>query len=98
MLIGYARVSTEDQKLRLQRDALDAAGCEKVFREKVSGAARQLPMREKMLNFARDGEREIADQPSPALQPPENVHRRKFPGHSLFGHSLFHATRRGMIR
>lgn len=56
MLIGYARVSTEDQKLRLQRDALKAAGCERLFREKVSGAARTLPQREKLLDFAREGD------------------------------------------
>lgn len=56
MLIGYARVSTEDQKLRLQRDALKEAGCEKLFREKVSGAARSLPQRDKLLEFAREGD------------------------------------------
>lgn len=56
MLIGYARVSTEDQKLRLQRDALKQAGCEKVYREKVSGAAQKLPARERLLEFARKGD------------------------------------------
>ena len=56
MLIGYARVSTQDQTLRLQHDALTDGGCEKLFREKLSGTRTTLPAREKLLAFARKGD------------------------------------------
>lgn len=56
MLIGYARVSTDDQKLRLQRDALRDVGCEKTFEEKLSAVRGPLPAREKLLAFARSGD------------------------------------------
>ena len=54
MLIGYARVSTEDQNLDLQRDALHRAGCEKIFEEKESGrAGTKRPALEAALAFLR---------------------------------------------
>ena len=42
-VIGYARVSTVDQNLALQRDALTEAGCTKIFTEQMSGAVTDRP-------------------------------------------------------
>ena len=56
MLIGYARVSTQDQKPELQLDALKAAGCEKVFEEKASGAQRDRPQLTAAVEYMRQGD------------------------------------------
>lgn len=56
MKIGYARVSTQDQKLELQLKALKKAGCQKIFREKVSGFNRQRPEFQRMLDQIRPGD------------------------------------------
>ena len=54
--IGYARVSTLDQNLTLQADALAAAGCVKVFEDRASGARADRPGLQKVLDYVRDGD------------------------------------------
>ena len=56
MLVGYARVSTQDQKPALQLDALKEAGCEKVFKEKASGAHRDRPQLAAAIDYMREGD------------------------------------------
>lgn len=57
MLVGYARVSSTDQHLDIQLDALRQAGCEKVFFEKVSGrSTRDRHELTQALDFVREGD------------------------------------------
>ena len=56
MKIGYARVSTKDQKLDLQIDALKRAGCEKIFSDVISGASTERPNLDAMLAQCRAGD------------------------------------------
>src|SRR6476659_9799955 len=56
MLVGYARVSTLDQKPALQTDALKAAGCARIFTEKASGAQRDRPELKAALDYIRAGD------------------------------------------
>ena len=56
MKIGYARISTNDQSLDLQFDALKAAGCEKLFHDVASGANTARPGLTESLNYMRQGD------------------------------------------
>lgn len=56
MILGYARVSTEDQHLEAQTEALKAAGAERIWSEKVSGAKVQREQLAAMLDQLRDGD------------------------------------------
>jgi DNA invertase Pin-like site-specific DNA recombinase len=56
MLIGYARVSTEDQNLDLQRDALEKASCEEIYTDRVSGTKARRPGLEQALSHLRSGD------------------------------------------
>jgi DNA invertase Pin-like site-specific DNA recombinase len=56
MLIGYARVSTHEQTLNLQQDALTKAGCNKIFTDTASGAKAERKRLEEALTYVRKGD------------------------------------------
>ena len=56
MLIGYARVSTQDQTLHLQMDALKTIGCDKIFTDTISGSATQRLGLDEALEYVRVGD------------------------------------------
>jgi DNA invertase Pin-like site-specific DNA recombinase len=56
MLIGYARVSTQDQNLDLQIEALTKAGCTKIFDDKISGSRAERPGLSTLLEMLREGD------------------------------------------
>jgi DNA invertase Pin-like site-specific DNA recombinase len=56
MLIGYARVSTHEQTLNLQQDALTKAGCTKIFTDTASGAKTERKGLDQALNYVRKGD------------------------------------------
>ena len=57
MLIGYARVSTDDQRLDLQLDALEQAGCEAIFKDVISGAKSERPGLQDAFSHLRKGDK-----------------------------------------
>jgi DNA invertase Pin-like site-specific DNA recombinase len=60
MLIGYARISTHDQTLNLQQDALQQASCNKIFTDTASGAKTERKGLEEALNYVRKGDTFVA--------------------------------------
>lgn len=56
MIVGYARVSTQDQDLNAQLEALTRAGATKVFAEKISGAKRDRAQLDRMLEYIQPGD------------------------------------------
>jgi DNA invertase Pin-like site-specific DNA recombinase len=56
MLIGYARVSTHEQNLDLQKDALEKAGCERVYVEQMSGSSSNRPELKRIMDTLREGD------------------------------------------
>ena len=56
MIYGYARVSTDDQTTNLQQDALEKAGCDRIFTDVASGAKAHRPELDHMLDLLREGD------------------------------------------
>lgn len=56
LLLGYARVSTDDQELTGQRDKLRAVGCTRIFAEKITGTHSNRPELERLLDHLRPGD------------------------------------------
>jgi DNA invertase Pin-like site-specific DNA recombinase len=90
MLIGYARVSTQDQTTDLQNDALTKAGCERIFAEKASGAKADRPELAKALEFMREGDTlvvwkldRLARSMRQLIETVEDLRRRKINFHSI---------------
>lgn len=61
MVVGYARVSTEDQNLDRQIDNLTARGCERIYQEKMTGTKASRPELDRMLEVLRDGDTLVID-------------------------------------
>jgi DNA invertase Pin-like site-specific DNA recombinase len=73
MRIGYARVSTHDQNPDSQRDALEAAGCEKIYTDKVTGKLARRPEWDKCLEHLREGDTLVITRLSRAARSLRNL-------------------------
>ena len=62
MKIGYARVSTQDQNLDRQMDNLKAAGCERIYCEKMTGTKAHRPELDRMKDTLREGDILVIDR------------------------------------
>jgi len=56
MILGYARVSTQDQNLERQTDQLLQSGCERIFQEKITGTKKERPELDRLLDQLRQGD------------------------------------------
>src|SRR5512132_3978379 len=71
MLIGYARVSTSDQTLDLQKDALEKAGCDRIFTDTASGAKAERIGLDQAISYVRKGDTLVVwrlDRPGRSLK------------------------------
>jgi len=59
-IIGYARVSTEDQHLAAQLEQLHQAGCKRIYKEKASGVKVDRPELSALLDYVREGDTVVA--------------------------------------
>lgn len=76
MLVGYARVSSVGQSLDIQKDALEAAGCEKVFAEKVSGRSTKDRIElGNAMDFVREGDTLIVTRLDRLARSVADLHR-----------------------
>ena len=77
MMIGYARVSTADQTFDLQIDALEKAGCAKIFTDTASGAKAERKGLEEAISYVRAGDMIVVwrlDRLGRSLQPQGSPH------------------------